>query len=78
MSGDAGFGVVAGAQWAGMMDAACMVMVVAGEGGPIVLLHPGFAESRIWDPQWPLYAARFHVVRCDLPGFGRSPVRLCP
>jgi pimeloyl-ACP methyl ester carboxylesterase len=51
---------------------------VAGEGQPVVLLHPGFADSRIWDPQRPSYTKRFRVVRCDLPGFGRSPIRSLP
>ena len=50
----------------------------AGEGRPVVLLHPGFADSRIWDPQWQSYAERFRVVRCDLPGFGRSPIHSLP
>jgi 3-oxoadipate enol-lactonase len=43
-----------------------------------VLLHPGFADSRIWEPQWPLYREQFRVIRCDLPGFGRSPIRSLP
>lgn len=51
---------------------------IAGEGKPVVLLHPGFADSRIWDPQWPGYAERFRVVRCDMPGFGQSPIRDLP
>jgi pimeloyl-ACP methyl ester carboxylesterase len=50
----------------------------AGEGRSVVLLHPGFADSRIWDPQWPSYAERFRVVRCDMPGFGRSPIHSLP
>jgi len=51
---------------------------VSGEGQPVVLLHPGFADSRIWDPQWPSYTERFRVVRCDMPGFGRSRIRALP
>lgn len=49
-----------------------------GEGEPVFLLHPGFADSRIWDPQWPSYVQRFRVVRCDLRGFGRSLIRSLP
>lgn len=45
----------------------------SGDGKPVVLLHPGFADSRIWDPQWRRYTQRFRVIRCDLRGFGRSP-----
>lgn len=50
----------------------------AGSGQPVLLLHPGFADSRIWDPQWPTYSRRFRVVRCDLRGCGRSPIRSLP
>ena len=50
----------------------------AGSGQPVLLLHPGFADSRIWDPQWPLYSQHFHLVRCDMRGFGRSPIRSMP
>jgi 3-oxoadipate enol-lactonase len=40
----------------------------------VLFLHPGLADSRIWDPQWMSYAARYRLVRCDLPGFGRTPL----
>jgi pimeloyl-ACP methyl ester carboxylesterase len=49
-----------------------------GGGQPVVLLHPGFADSRIWDPQWQPYAERFRVVRLDLRGFGHSPISGMP
>jgi pimeloyl-ACP methyl ester carboxylesterase len=42
---------------------------LAGDGPAVVLLHPGIADSRIWDPQWTRYADRFRVLRLDLPGF---------
>jgi pimeloyl-ACP methyl ester carboxylesterase len=46
-----------------------------GAGAPIVLIHSGVADSRMWEPQLPaLVAAGFRVVRLDLPGFGASPV----
>jgi len=45
----------------------------AGEGPPVVLLHEGIADSRMWEPQWASYAQRYHVVRYDMRGFGRSP-----
>lgn len=46
----------------------------AGAGPPLVLLHAGVCDSRMWDPQWTEFAATHRVVRCDLRGFGRSPV----
>lgn len=45
----------------------------AGEGSPVVLLHEGIADSRMWEPQWAKYAERFRVVRYDMRGFGQSP-----
>jgi 3-oxoadipate enol-lactonase len=43
-----------------------------GVGVPIVLLHPGIADSTIWDRLVPLLDGR-RVIRYDLPGYGRSP-----
>jgi 3-oxoadipate enol-lactonase len=44
-----------------------------GEGPPVVLLHPGIADSRVWDPVAPALAERHRVIRYDARGFGRSP-----
>src|SRR5947209_8694969 len=43
-----------------------------GEGHPVILLHAGIADSRMWDEQMPVLAERYRVVRYDLRGFGRS------
>jgi len=45
----------------------------AGRGLPIVLMHEGIADSRVWDREFSLLAQDHHVVRYDLRGFGRSP-----
>jgi 3-oxoadipate enol-lactonase len=45
----------------------------AGSGSPVVLIHEGIADSRMWEPQWAPYAKRFRVVRYDMRGFGQSP-----
>ncbi|MGC4044313.1 MAG: alpha/beta hydrolase [Armatimonas sp.] len=45
---------------------------VAGEGEPLVLLHAGFVDSRMWDPQLAPLAERFRVVRYDRRGCGKS------
>jgi len=45
----------------------------AGDGSPVVLLHEGIADSRMWDPQWAEWSKRFRMVRFDLRGFGQSP-----
>jgi pimeloyl-ACP methyl ester carboxylesterase len=43
------------------------------EGPPLVLLHPGIADSRAWDPVLPALSARHRVIRYDARGYGRSP-----
>jgi 3-oxoadipate enol-lactonase len=43
-----------------------------GEGHPLLLLHAGVADSRMWDDQFDLFAQKFQVVRFDYRGFGRS------
>ena len=42
---------------------------------PVVLLHAGIADRRMWDPLWPELSARRDVVRLDLRGFGESIAR---
>jgi pimeloyl-ACP methyl ester carboxylesterase len=44
----------------------------AGEGFPVVLLHPGLWDSRIWDPQFEAFAESHDVLRYDRRGYGRS------
>jgi pimeloyl-ACP methyl ester carboxylesterase len=45
---------------------------VAGEGEPLVLVHAGIADSRMWEGQIPAFAKRYKVIRYDLRGFGNS------
>jgi pimeloyl-ACP methyl ester carboxylesterase len=46
-----------------------------GSGPPIVLLHAGIADRRMWaDHLEPLAQAGHRVVAVDLPGFGEAPV----
>jgi 3-oxoadipate enol-lactonase len=46
----------------------------AGDGDPVLLLHSGVADRRMWQPQWDAFVERFRVVRCDLRGFGDTPL----
>lgn len=50
----------------------------AGEGFPVVLIHPGLWDSRIWDPQFEAFAADHDVIRYDLRGHGRSDPAVVP
>jgi pimeloyl-ACP methyl ester carboxylesterase len=47
---------------------------VAGEGKTVVLLHAGVGDSRMWNGQWDAFRRRYRTVRCDLRGWGRSPI----
>ncbi len=55
----------------------------AGPAGraPVVLLHAGVADRRMWDPHWAGLTATHDTIRLDLRGFGEStlaPTRLDP
>ena len=44
-----------------------------GNGPPIVLLHAGVVDARVWEPFVPLLtAAGYRAIRYDARGFGRS------
>jgi 3-oxoadipate enol-lactonase len=45
---------------------------IAGSGHPIVLVHAGLADRRMWDPQWSAFASMGQVVRYDARGYGES------
>lgn len=44
----------------------------AGAGDAVVLIHGMSFDQSMWDPQFPVLAARFRTVRYDLRGFGAS------
>lgn len=50
----------------------------AGEGFPVVLIHPGLWDSRIWDDQFGVFAKHHDVVRYDLRAHGRSDLPKAP
>lgn len=47
---------------------------VKGDGHPLLLLHAGVADSRMWDKQFAAFSRVCRVVRFDLRGFGRSTI----
>jgi 3-oxoadipate enol-lactonase len=44
-----------------------------GTGRPVILLHEGVVDSRIWDRVVPLLADELRVIRYDQRGYGKSP-----
>lgn len=46
----------------------------AGSGQPLLLLHAGIADRRMWDDVMPHLSARHRVIRFDLRGYGDTPL----
>ena len=46
---------------------------IRGKGEPVVLIHGGLVDSRMWDAQVGEFEKHFQVIRYDLRGFGKSP-----
>lgn len=44
----------------------------AGIGPPVVFIHAGIADSRMWEGQFAPLSKWFRVIRYDLRGFGRT------
>jgi pimeloyl-ACP methyl ester carboxylesterase len=45
---------------------------VMGEGHPLVLIHGGYMDRRMWDDQFAVFARHYRLVRYDVRGFGKS------
>src|SRR5579884_2688106 len=43
-----------------------------GEGHPLVLIHGGYMDRRMWDDQFEVFAEHYRVIRYDVRGFGKS------
>jgi 3-oxoadipate enol-lactonase len=39
----------------------------------VVLVHDGVVHSAVWNDVWPAFCRRFHTIRYDRRGYGRSP-----
>jgi len=50
----------------------------SGNGFPLLLIHAGIADSRMWEPQAQAFAGDFDMVRPDLRGFGDSELPPVP
>jgi pimeloyl-ACP methyl ester carboxylesterase len=54
------------------VDGGTLVYEEAGRGAPVVLLHGGQLDARMWDAQFAVLAARYRTIRYDARGYGRS------
>ena len=39
-----------------------------GEGHPLVLIHGGYMDRRMWDDQFSIFAERYRMIRYDVRG----------
>ncbi|MCY3780907.1 MAG: alpha/beta hydrolase [Chloroflexi bacterium] len=46
---------------------------VAGSGRPLVMIHAGIADCRMWDHEFEVFAGAHLVMRFDMRGYGKSP-----
>ncbi len=63
MQSSSGYAAVNGAQ---------IFYEVAGEGQPLVFIHAGVADRRMWDDQFAFFCDHYRVIRFDLRGFGKT------
>lgn len=66
---ETGFAPVAGTQ---------LAYEVRGQGSPLILIHGGLLDRRMWDEQVPVFAESFRVVRYDVRGYGQSQMPQVP
>lgn len=51
---------------------------VAGKGEPLILIHGGNMDGRMWDAQFDVFAKHYKVFRYDVRGFGKSDKQVKP
>ena len=45
---------------------------VAGTGFPVLFIHAGVADCKMWDDQFAVFSQNYRVIRFDTRGFGKS------
>ncbi|GHO89748.1 alpha/beta fold hydrolase [Dictyobacter formicarum] len=54
------------------LDGARLYYEIAGMGEPLVLLHGGMLDRRMWDGQFQFFARHYQVIRYDVRRAGKS------
>jgi len=54
------------------VDGARLYYEQSGSGMPVVLIHGGFLDHRMWDGQFDLVSQRYRAIRYDVRAHGRS------
>jgi 3-oxoadipate enol-lactonase len=54
------------------IDTGRLYYEAAGTGTPVILIHGGNLDRRMWDDQFALLQKQFRVIRYDARGYGRS------
>lgn len=47
---------------------------IAGEGAPLIFIHAGIADSRMWNIQFEAFSKQYRTLRYDMRGYGKSPL----
>jgi pimeloyl-ACP methyl ester carboxylesterase len=69
---------MSGLQYAPLPDGGRLAYVDEGTGPLVVLLHGGFLDHRMWNPQLATLPARYRVIAPDARGHGDSTVATAP
>jgi 3-oxoadipate enol-lactonase len=54
------------------VNGAMLYYELVGEAEPLVLVHAGIADSRMWDGQIEAFAQHYRVISYDMRGFGKT------
>lgn len=55
-----------------MIHGAPLYVEACGDGAPVLLIHAGVADRRMWDAQWQTLRDSCRLIRFDMRGWGRS------
>lgn len=55
------------------VNGATLTYIQQGTGAPIVFLHGGFSDHRIWQPQRDIVAAKYRFIAVSMRYFGTAP-----